>query len=462
MHAQTSVPPPATAPDTTAAALPAATQDEILSRHLYLLTPQEPTPEGILTAEPPVQIGVPQLRRMVPGLAEGMEELPPFFRDTSVKLHLRSFYFNRLNSDDTRNEAWAFGGWLAYHSGWLWDAFALGAVGYTSQPLYAPEDRGGTDLLHPTAGNPQSSILVLGQAYAQMRYQEYALLTGYRQLVDEGYLNPHDSRMVPKTFEGVTMKGTIGPIDYDMGYLTAIKLRQDNEFHNMAEAAGGGGKNRGLVLTRLSSEPVPGLSLYAANYLVPDVFNTAYGFGEYTHDLTTDLSFKIGLQATDQRSVGAAFLDNFTTWNVNTRGILIWRGLGVGAGFTATGSGSALQTPYGDPPGYFTFQENNFDEARQKAWGVAARYDFGPGTLLPGAHIPGLSLLVRYAEGRDAINASTGVGLPTLREGNLDVVWNVPGAPGLQYRFRNAYVAESGHRVLPAFRIILNYELPLL
>jgi len=388
-----------------------------------------------------------------------MEQLPPFLRDTQVKLHLRSFYFNRLNSDDTRNEAWAFGGWLAYRSGWLWDTFAVGAVGYTSQPLYAPADRGGTDLLHPV----QDPILVLGQAYAQLRYKEYALLTGYRQLVNEGYLNPHDSRMVPKTFEGATMQGTIGPIGYNVGYLTAIKLREENEFHNMAEAAGvGGGKNRGLVLTRLSSEPVPGLSLYAANYLVPDVFNTAYGYAEYTHNLTTDLSFKTGVQYTDQRSVGAAFLGNFTTWNVNTRGILIWRGLGVGAGFSATGEGSALQTPYGDPPGYFTFQENNFDQARQKAWGLAARYDFGPGTLLPGVHIRGFSVLVRYAEGRDAINPLTGVGLPTVREGDLDVIWDVPGVRGLQFRFRNAYVAEGGHRVLPAFRIILNYELPLL
>ena len=42
------------------------------------------------------------------------------------------------------------------------------------------------------------------------------------------------------------------------------------------------------------------------------------------------------------------------------------------------------------------------------------------------------------------------------------LIWNVPGVPGLQFRFRNAYVAESSHRVLPAFRIILNYELPLL
>jgi hypothetical protein len=71
-------------------------------------------------------------------------------------------------------------------------------------------------------------------------------------------------------------------------------------------------------------------------------------------------------------------------------------------------------------------------------------------------------VLARYAEGRDAIDASTGVGLPTAREGDLDIIWNVPGVPGLQFRFRNAYVAESRNRVLRAFRIILNYEVPLL
>jgi len=71
-------------------------------------------------------------------------------------------------------------------------------------------------------------------------------------------------------------------------------------------------------------------------------------------------------------------------------------------------------------------------------------------------------VLVRYAEGRDAINASTGVGLPTVREGDLDIIWNIPGVPGLQFRFRNAYVADSGARITRAFRIILNYDLPAL
>jgi len=42
----------------------------------------------------------------------------------------------------------------------------------------------------------------------------------------------------------------------------------------MATEAGVGGENRGLVLTRLSAEPFKGLNLYAANYLVPDVFGS--------------------------------------------------------------------------------------------------------------------------------------------------------------------------------------------
>jgi hypothetical protein len=128
----------------------------------------------------PPQAPVPLLRDLIPALGEAMPTLPSFWRDTSLKLHLRTFYFNRQNSDDTANAAWT--------------------VGYTSQPLYAPASRDGTRLLGPD----QSLLLVLGQLYGQLRYKEYALLTGYRQLVAQGYVNPQDSRMIPKTFEGVT------------------------------------------------------------------------------------------------------------------------------------------------------------------------------------------------------------------------------------------------------------------
>ena len=94
-------------------------------------------------------------------LEEGLENLPPFIRDTDLNLRFRTFYFDRENPNETQNEAWAIGGWLEYRSGWLADTFAIGAVGYTSQPLHAPDDKDGTTLLAPG----QEGITVLGQAY---------------------------------------------------------------------------------------------------------------------------------------------------------------------------------------------------------------------------------------------------------------------------------------------------------
>jgi hypothetical protein len=332
---------------------------------------------------------------------------------------------------------------------------SIGAAGYTSLPLYAPDD---TLLLKP----PQDPLLVLGQLYGQLRYQEYALLTGYRQLVDDGYVNPNDSRMIPNTFEAATLTGRLGPVGYNVGYLTAMKPRQEDDFQNMAEVAGVQGRDRGLVLTRLSSEPLPGLSLYGANYLVPDVFNTAYGNADYRCALADDLTFRIGIQYTDRRGTGSKFLGDFQTWNVGIRADLIWRGLTMGTAFGATGDDANLRTPYGSWPGYFAFMETDFNRADEKAWGAGARYDFGAGTLLPGLQIPGLSVFLRYAEGHDRVDPSTNSGIPTSSEGNSDVIWNLPWVTGFQFRFRNAYTDRGTGRLQQAYRIIVNYDIPLL
>ena len=47
----------------------------------------------------------------------------------------------------------------------------VGVVGYTSQKLYGPDDRGGTRLLTPTQG----SITILGEAFAALRVADLAV-----------------------------------------------------------------------------------------------------------------------------------------------------------------------------------------------------------------------------------------------------------------------------------------------
>ena len=132
------------------------------------------------------------------------------------------------------NEAWAFGGWITYQSGWLLDTFSMGASLYGSAPLYAPDDRDGTLLLKPG----QEGYYVPAEAWGALRYEEYALLKGYRQRVDQTYINSQDNRMTPNTFQGVTLGGKLSWLQYLGGYLWKIKPRNADEFISMSEQAG--------------------------------------------------------------------------------------------------------------------------------------------------------------------------------------------------------------------------------
>ena len=207
-----------------------------------------------------------------------MKDLPPFLRDTDLKLHWRSYYFNRDNPEDgTENEAWAFGGWLSYRSGWLFDVFGLGATFYGSAPLYAPDDKDGTLLLKPG----QEGYYVLGEAYAALRYQDYLLVRGYRQLVNQPYINPIDNRMTPNTFEGITAGGKVGVVEYFAGYLWKIKPRNEDDFIFMSQQAGAAGSDDGVILGRVQVTPLAGLRIDAAEQYGINTFNTVYLEGDY-------------------------------------------------------------------------------------------------------------------------------------------------------------------------------------
>src|SRR5262245_17573473 len=123
------------------------------------------------------------LERLFDPLQKALQEskLPPFIHDTDLRVHFRSYYFNRTKPDDSINEAWAFGGWITYQSGWLLDTFAMGASLYGSAALYAPDDRDGTLLLK----SGQEGYYVPAEAWGALRYQDYVLLKGYRQLVNQ-------------------------------------------------------------------------------------------------------------------------------------------------------------------------------------------------------------------------------------------------------------------------------------
>ena len=418
-----------------------------------------PLPASAYDPPPPPS---PPLERLFAPLREEMKTLPPFFRDAELITHFRLYYFNRENPDDTNNEALAFGGWLTVRSGWLLDTLAIGATMYGSAPLHAPDDRDGTLLLKPG----QEGYVVPGEAWLALRYKEYAILTGYRQLVDLGYVNPQDNRMTPNTFEGVTIGGKVSWVQYLAGYLWEIKPRNSDDFISMSSQAGVRGRHDGVAIGGVRLTPVPGLRLDANDAWGFDMFNTLFLDGEYLYPIDADWKVRFGAQFTDQRAVNNARLQNASEryWDVQSGGArigVIFRDLTLTGAFTITGSGNDIQRPWGSYPGYMSMIDQDFVRANEHAVLLGIAYDF---TKLA----RGVAAYTNIAWGWDAINPQTRAKAPDRVEYDVTVdyrpPWQWPGfLQGLWFRARAAVLDVDDARTTGyQFRLILNWERNLL
>jgi hypothetical protein len=409
--------------------------------------------------EPPPK---PPLERLFAPLKEEMKGLTPFLRDTDLKIHFRTYYINRENPNGSENEALAFGGWLGYRSGWLLDTFGIGATFYGSAPLYAPDDRDGTTLLK--AG--QEGYYVLGEAYAALRYQDYVLAKGYRQEVTQGYINREDNRMTPNTFEGITLGGKAGPVEYLGGYLWKFKARNSDDFQYMSEAAGAAGSEDGVVMAGVRFEPLPGLKLDLSEQYGINTFNTVFLQADYVRPLGEDLKLIFGGQFTDQRAVGDKLLTNasvqdWDTYNVSAKAGVAYRELSLTLGGSVTGDGNTIQAPWGSFPGYLSLIQEDFQRANEKAVLVGAAYDFSK------VITPGLSAFANVAWGWDAIDPKTRAPAPDNTEYDLTVdyrpSWLRPAfLQGMWLRVRGVILDQEGASLGYQVRIILNWERDLL
>lgn len=401
------------------------------------------------------------LEALVLPVKKTISVLPPFLANTDLKVHFRTYYFNRTRPDDTQNEAWAFGGWVSYRSGWLLDVFSMGAALYGSAPLYAPADKDGTLLLKPG----QEGYFVPGEAWGALRHRDYALLTGYRQLVDQTYINPRDNRMTPDTFQGVTLRGNVEWFQYLGGFLWKIKPRNADEFISMSEQAGAIGSNDGVGLFGVVLTPLNGLRIDSSNQYGVNTFNTFYGEADYRRPLDDDWTLRLGAQFTDQRAVGDALLRpaDGKYWITRTGGArvqFIYRQFTLTGAFSITGSGNNIQSPWGRFPGYLYVIDQEFNRAHERAVLVGAAYDFAK-------LVRGLSANANVERGWDAIDPLTRRTLPNQTEYNVTADYrppfNVPILQGLRFRARAAILDQQDAKTLGyQFRLIIDWERDLI
>ena len=263
-----------------------------------------------------------------------LEERRQALKDTKFEFNLRSFYFDRSDFSGAEKQAWAIGGWLGVKTGYFLDHVAFGATVFTSNPIYAPDDRDGTLLLAPG----QNGFTDLGEFYTELRIVKDVGITVGAKRYDTPFINTNDVRMKPNTFEAIVLQGRtelgesssddnvttdgiglskdgkevavptatpaqdVASIKYGAGYFYAIEERNDSEFVSMAIDAGAH-VERGVWAAGVNYEKGK-FNIGAIDYYSQDIINIAYAQTGFELPLATDWRLRFAGQYVDQGSLG--------------------------------------------------------------------------------------------------------------------------------------------------------------
>ena len=365
-------------------------------------------------------------------------------------LQVRTYYFDSESLTGSQSEAWALGGWAGLRSPWWGDHFQVGIIGYTSQKLYGPDDKGGSKLLAPG----QEPITVLGEAFGAVRVLGQTV-TAYRQLIDRPFINPQDSRMVPNTFEAYTLTGSVDQVSYTGGYITKKKNRDTESFVWMSNIAGGTGKQEGVIYAGGTWNFSKSGSVRMDEQYAVDVFNSFYVDGKYKFAIDDKTSLLLGAQYYPQRSIGDAQIGSFSTWGAGVQADLAHGPLAVQLYYTQTGRGYDTQAPFGTHASYLSLMIADFNTAGEKGWGISADVDFA------GLGVRGLTASATYASGSDRIDSADGSTLPNRSETDVRVDYAIGKGTfleGLVATFRYAWLEQDGSpHTQTQLRAYLNY-----
>ena len=440
---------------------------------------QVPEPDSALTS---VEQGQTPLDQSFGDWREWrLEKRRAALKDTKFELNFRTYYFDRSDFSGAEKQAWAIGGWAGFKTGYFLDHIAFGVTGYTSQPLYAPDDRDGTTLLQPG----QEGYTALGEFYADIRIYDGLNINIGAKGYDTPFINRNDTRMTPNTFEAVVLQGRIelgesnsdasttadgmalskdgkdvatpaptpskdvGAIKYGLGYVYQIKERNDNQFVSMSIDAGAH-VERGVWAAGAVYEKGK-FSIGAIDYYSEDIINIAYAQTGLEVPLAEDWKLKFAGQYVDQASVGDNLLDgdSFSGHQFGLKVELPVKKALFTAGFTHAWGNANLRNPWSGYPGYTSVQVQDFNRAGESAFLLRAGYDF--------PWVEGLSAYALTVFGTDPDQP----GQFRQNEYDFNLQWAPPKGvlKNLSLRLRYGVVQQFGGNVddLTDFRAICNY-----
>ena len=356
--------------------------------------------------------------------------------DTKINVQVRSYSLDRDKFDDSESETWAIGGSIGLKTGYFRERFAVGATGYTSQPLHGPEDKDGAGLLK----SGQEGYVVLGELYGEFLVNDNMRLTIGRRLFDTPYINRNDSRMNPVTFEAVALQGLWGNADkgewrFGTGYFNRIKEKNSDEFVSMSDDAGAPDDVNNGVFAIGANYKLGEFSIGAIDYYSEDIINIFYAEARYGWKLGEKTRLTWYLQYSDETSVGDELLKgtSFDSQQWGTKAELSFGNALFTAGYTAASGNANMQNPWSGSPGYTSVQVEDFNRDGEDAWMLRGAYKF--------KSVKGLSAYALYVDGSDPDSASE----YAKNEWDINLQWDAPDGPwkGLMARLRYAEVTQD-------------------
>jgi hypothetical protein len=391
----------------------------------------------------------------LPGPSRMFTRLGEVFREGSLNLHLRNYYFHREREDDSNLETWAQGGGLSYATPWWKNRLRLGATLYASQKLYGPKDKDGSRLLKPG----QNSFAVPGQAFLDARLHGDLTLRAYRHAFNLPYLNGNDSRMVPNTFEALSLFDFSGErLVYGIAHVWRMKERDASDFVSMTDVADIDGHDRGVSTAAARYTFSNGANIGLVNHYGKDFMNIFYTEFNSRARLLGEFGVQFSAQYTSQHSVGDELGGDFDTrvWGAKLAGS--YGGVVLTLAHTSTASDARIQSYWGGKPSYLSIMIKDFDRAAEDAWLVGLSTDFS----IFGKNA--FSGFVNYARGDTPEHGSNASPDQSEFDITLDYKPEAGLLKGFWFRLRGALVDQegSGSKDLKDIRFIANYDFPIL
>ncbi|MBU0548120.1 MAG: OprD family porin [Candidatus Omnitrophica bacterium] len=376
--------------------------------------------------------------------------LKDFFMQGKFAGDLRLFYMNRHFDTPKTQESMAIGGSLEYDTA-VWQGISTGLVVYTSQGVgFTSLQKDGAGLLAPG----QKSYTVLGQGYLQFETEKNKIKL-FRQILDTPFINPHDTRMTPKTFEAYTLQSRwLKNLSFLVSHVTKMKDRNAAKFKYMSEAAGFSNTHKPVTLGGVVFTPKEGYTFQFWEYYCYEFMNVVYFQADVNWKLANDITLSGSAQAFSQQDVGKAWNGDFHTGMVGIEGGIEWHNLNLTLGFTITDKSHDMVNPWGSWPGYTSIMEEDCNLAGEKAWVVGLSYDFAQ------LGLRGLSAFMNHTQAYVPDRGS--FSSPDQRETDFTVDYRFSGKfKNLSLRLRAAFVENSlstGDMDYKDYRAILKYN----